>query len=76
MSLGTCALKASGETNAIAKGRHPWQPWNTLTTQTNVTLKITEISGNNLPKRILTLATKCKRGREKRVQESALIQNG
>ena len=39
MSLGTCALKASGETNAIAKGRHPWQPWNTLTTQTNVTLK-------------------------------------
>ena len=39
MSLGTCALKASGETNAIAKGRHPWQPWNKLTTQTNVTLK-------------------------------------
>ena len=34
-----------------------------------------KISGNNLPKRILTLATKCKRGREKRVQESALIQN-
>ena len=34
-----------------------------------------KITGNNLPKRILTLATKCKRGREKRVQESALIQN-
>ena len=39
MSLGTFALKASGVPNAIAKGRHPWQPWNTLTTQTNVTLK-------------------------------------
>ena len=37
-----------------------------------ITLKI---SGNNLPAKILTLATKCKRGREERVQESAMIRN-
>ena len=37
-----------------------------------VTLKI---SGNNLPEKILTLETKCRRGREERVQESAMIRN-
>ena len=37
-----------------------------------VTLKI---SGNNLPEKILTLATNCRRGREERVQESAMMRN-
>ena len=35
-----------------------------------ITLKI---SRNNLPEKILTLVTKCKRGREEREQESAMI---
>ena len=34
-----------------------------------ITLKI---SRNNLPEKILTLVTKCKRGREEREQESAI----
>ena len=37
-----------------------------------ITLKI---SRNNLPEKILTLVTKCKRGREEREQESAMIRN-
>ena len=53
MSLGTGALKISRVPDAIVAGRYPWQPWNAL-----------KISGNNLAEKILTLATKCKRGRE------------
>ena len=49
-------------------GNHPNERLLTGT----VTLKI---SGNNLPEKILTLATKCRRGREERVQESAMIRN-
>ena len=78
MSLGTGALKVSGVPDTIAARGYTWQPWNAGTTQNErpltgtVTLKI---SGNNLPEKILTLATKCRRGREERVQESAMIRN-
>ena len=47
-------------------GNHP----NEHPLASTVTLKI---SGNNLPEKILTLVTK--RGREERVQESAMICN-
>ena len=63
MRLGTGALKVSGVPDAIVAGRYPWQPWNAL-----------KISENNLPEKILTLATKCKRGREER-GEVARIRN-
>jgi len=39
------------------------------------TITLKKISGNNLRERILTLATKFKRGREERVQQSAMIHN-
>ena len=64
MSSGTGALKISRVPDAIVAGRYPWQPWNAL-----------KISGNNLAEKILTLATKCKRGREERLQEFAMIHN-
>ena len=64
MSLGTGALKVSRVPDAIVAGRYPWQPWNAL-----------KISGNNLPEKILTLATKGKRGREERVLEFPMIRN-
>ena len=64
MRLGTAALKVSRVPDAIVAGRYPWQPWNAL-----------KISENNLPEKILTLATKCKRGREGRVLEFAMIRN-
>ena len=64
MRLGTAALKVSRVPDAIVAGRYPWQPWNAL-----------KISENNLPETILTLATKCKRGREARVLEFAMICN-
>ena len=49
-------------------GNHP----NERPLTSTVTLKI---SGRNLPEKMLTLATKCKRGREERVQKSAMIRN-
>ena len=61
MRLGTAALKVSRVPDAIVAGRYLWQPWNAL-----------KISENNLPEKILTLATKCKRGREERVLEFAI----
>ena len=64
MSFGTGALKVSRVPDAILAGRYPWQPWNAL-----------KISENNLPEKILTLATKCKRGRGERVLEFAMIRN-
>ena len=64
MRLGTAALKVIRVPDAIVAGRYPWQPWNAL-----------KISENNLPEKILTLATKCKRGREERVLEFAMIRN-
>ena len=64
MRLGTAALKVSRVPDAVVAGRYPWQPWNAL-----------KISENNLPEKILTLATKCKRGREERVLEFAMICN-
>ena len=53
----------------LEDGNHPNEHLLTGT----VTLK--KISGNNLHERILTLATKFKRGGEERVQESAMIHN-
>jgi len=64
MTLGTGALRVSRVPDAIVAGSYPWQPWNAL-----------KISENNLPEKILTLATKCKRRREERVLEFAMIRN-
>ena len=49
-------------------GNHP----NERPLTSTITLKI---SRNNLPEKILTLVTKCKRGREEREQESTMIRN-
>ena len=77
MSLGSGALKVSGVQDAISRreesmtalerGNHP----NERTLTGTVTLN--KCSGNNLPEKILNQATKCKRRREERVQESAMI---
>ena len=64
MSFGTGTLKVSRVPDAILAGRYPWQPWNAL-----------KIGENNLPEKILTLATKCKRGRGERVLEFTMIRN-
>ena len=62
MRLGTAALKVSRVPDAIVAGRYPWQPWNAL-----------KISENNLPEKILTLATKIMQKRER--GEGARIRN-
>ena len=63
MRLGTAALKVSRVPDAIVAGRYPWNA-----------LKISENS-LPVPEKILTLATKCKGGREERVLEFAMIRN-
>ena len=77
MCWGTGTLKVSGVPDAIGgrevsmatleRRNHPNERLLTGT----VTLKW--FSGNNLPERILTLATKQNSGRKERVQESAMI---
>ena len=77
MSLGSGALKVSGVPDAttrrevsmttLERGNHP----NERTLTGTVTLN--KCSRNNLPEKILTQATKCKRRKEERVQESAMI---
>ena len=64
MSLGSGALKVSRVPDAIVARKYAWQPWNAL-----------KISENNLPEKILTLASKCIRGRGERVLKFAMIRN-